>query len=71
MSKRKLVMWAGFESGEIYREPFNSVHDGYGNIPSRPVVLFSNKQHACTRFEDVRRVEIREIKRGRMDKVNG
>lgn len=65
MTKRyaKLV-WAGFEGGEVMQLPVDMGWGGYGtgDFVVAPM-LFLTRREARKKFEDVRRVEIREISR--------
>lgn len=57
--------WAGFTDGHIDKM---SVNDGYGGFEAWPnsvmLALYTSRALAKKRYEDVRRVEIREVTNG-------
>ena len=61
MSFRKLPtkLWAGFSNGRMDVEPY------LGPSGSTYGVLYTSKREAERHYQDVRRVEVREVKRGR------
>ena len=62
-SKRKLptVMWAGFVDGKMDVAAVVDAMYGYHGF------LYETKKSAQRMYEDVRRVEIREVKRRKSD----
>lgn len=57
--------WAGFVDGKVYTEV---VTDNWGGDPKntyRAPMLFTSREQARWRFEDVRKVEVRDVSKKR------
>ena len=56
--KKSMRFWAGFAEGKI----FDDFDPEYGNEnDGRAVAIFTTRKCARRHFEDVRRVEVREV----------
>lgn len=61
------VLWGGFSEGHLH---IDKIEDGFGGHHYRlSPAIFISKREARLQYEDVRRVEIREIKPKRRRKA--
>ena len=61
--KKPINLWAGFTSDQLMFLDVDMGWGGYGLGLTRTAALFETRKEARKKFRDVRRVEIREIKK--------
>ncbi len=63
--KRKLYTrrcWGEFTDGRLHLHPMDNSYGGFGHGEIIGFAIFTDKARALKEYEDVRRIEIREIK---------
>ena len=62
MSKKPIRMWGGFVNDRLHLRNIDTGHGGWGDHLTDAPAIFRRKMDARAEYQDVRRVEIREVK---------